>query len=910
MSFDSQDNIHFNGDLYTTPDMLLSENELLKTIIGNSGAGVYITQNNRIVFHNSQFEQLTGFSSQELSQMEFTDLVHPKDKKLIKLLFSNNFREISQKSSRSYTFRANTKDGHLRWFKSNVALITWNGQTALLDSCFDITQQKEFEQKLIEEEQNFRQLVNGIEDMVFIISKQGTIIQVNKSVFNRLGYNDEQIVLQNFSGFFSSISRTEVNRLVSEAFLGNRLVLLSELVRNDGEIIPIETRFFKGRWSRKEVVFAICQDISQRIQTERIVKLSEEKFRKVFETNAVMVTISTFNEGRYIDVNDTFLSTIGYSREQVIGKTSLELNVFDEINERSKIVEQISSKGKVIDIQTIIRSRYDKKIICNFSAEQIFIQGIPCILAILTDITDRKKAEEKIFLSEQRFRQLAELLPEKIFEADANGIITFANNYLLCFIGLKPEEITSGYHISRLFSPKSQKAISNYLHRSNIAKELPSVELVAQKADGSTFPALTHIIAVVRAGTVIRYMGVMVDITSRKIQENELLKAKNQAEEASKAKERFLSTMSHEIRTPMNAVIGLANLLLQDNPLEHQSDNLKTLKLSAENLMSLLNDILDFSKIEADKLTINNHTTDIKALAQGVLAIHKQSAIKKGLEISLNYDSAIPQAVMVDSIRLNQILTNLLSNAIKFTEKGSITLTLKLAKETKSLAYIQFSVADTGIGIASDKQKLVFQEFTQATTQTTQKYGGTGLGLAITKKLVALLKGKIELKSELGKGSEFLFTLRLPKADVTPIIKEDATPKSIYLKPNKTAYKILVVEDNEINSYIAQKFLQNWGFETKLAENGAIAVEMIESEDFDLILMDLEMPIMTGYQAAETIRKLPNPNKNSIPIVALTASAMLDVQTKIFDIGMNGFILKPFKPINLKSKIFELLHIN
>ncbi|PKP36168.1 MAG: hypothetical protein CVT98_08790, partial [Bacteroidetes bacterium HGW-Bacteroidetes-15] len=211
----------------------------LITIFNSCGGSIYIIQNNRIVFNNPQFTILTGYTNDDIKQMDFIDLVHQKDKKLINLLFLNNFREISQKKSRSYTFRAVHKNGEMRWIKSNVSLITWNGEPALLDNCFDISQQKEFEQKLVEEEQNFRLLVNGFEDMVFIISKRGSVVQANRSTFNRLGYSDHQLILKNFSGLFPTEQREDVRKMVSEAFFGKKINFSGFLEKSNGKTIPI-----------------------------------------------------------------------------------------------------------------------------------------------------------------------------------------------------------------------------------------------------------------------------------------------------------------------------------------------------------------------------------------------------------------------------------------------------------------------------------------------------------------------------------------------------------------------------------------------------------------------------------------------------------------------------------------------
>lgn len=886
---------------------LLLENDFFRQVIENSSGSIYIVQDDRVVYHNPQFSTITGYPSQDLGQMCFMNLVHAKDKKLISLLFTNNFREITQKTSRSYTFRAQHKNGEMLWFKSNISIISWNGKPALLDNCFDITQQKEFERKLVEEEQNFRLLVNGFEDMVFIISKRGVVVQANRSVYNRLGLMEHEVVLKNFSAFFSMPKREEAKHVVSDAFFGKKVMFSGELLKQDGKIIPVEARIFKGNWSQKEVVFAICQDITLRIQAEQIIKHSEEKFSKAFDNNAVMMVICSFDESRFIDVNETFLKATGFNREQVIGVTSHDLKIFSDVALHEKLKQLIKKSGRVRDFETSILRSDENEILCSLSTELIDIQGEKCFLFVIDDITERKRAQEKILLSEQRFRELAELLPEKVFEADINGYLTFANNYLQDFFGFHLNQMEDKIHITDLFSKKSRGVIRNYLKNSQLEKELPSVELIAQKVNGTTFPTLTHIIAVIENKRVSRFMGVMVDITIRKLQELELIKAKDQAEEASRAKERFLSTMSHEIRTPMNAVIGMANILIQDEPMDYQMDHLQTLKLSAEGLMALLNDILDFSKIEAGKLTINKYPVNLKQTSEGVYNLFKHTAQKKGIDIQLDYDDSIPQTVLCDQGRLNQILTNLISNAIKFTINGGVTISLKKVKETSASVTVKFSVVDTGIGIPTNKQNLIFREFTQANPNTTREFGGTGLGLAISKKLVNMLKGKLDVKSQVGKGSEFYFTLCLRKSKSTKVGVDNPIKSQVPTGKGGKPLSILVVEDNEINSFIAIKFLKDWGFQTTLAENGVEAIECVKENHFDIILMDLEMPVMSGYEATKKIRQLPDPYKREIPIIALTASAMLDVQAKIFSLGMNGFILKPFNPNDLKEKIVELV---
>lgn len=878
------------------------EFDRLNSIIANSNSGIYIVQGGKIVFHNPFFCALTGFTSQELQGFDFLDIVHPKDKKLIKLLFADEYKEIKSKPSRSFTFRINHKDGNLRWFKSNVSLIEWEGKPALLDSCFDITQQKDVEQSHIDEEQNFKFLVNGFEDMVLILSKVGTIIQTNRATYEGLKVKEQDLILKNFSGLLIPSDRERVKKALAMAYTGKRMILTLNFVSNTNKTFPVEARFFGGLWSHKQVVFVTCQNITERIEAERALRLSEEKFSKAFESSSVMMSISTLKEGRFLDVNETFLKITGLMREEVIGVRSNDLKLFSEFHRRDELKKHILSGAKVRDLETIIYNKSGQALTCLFSAEIISIQQKPCLLIVMNDITARKRAEERVQQSELRFRQLSELLPEMVFEANDKGFITFANNYLLDLFGFNDATINKKLNILDLFTSDSQHTVKEYLQNSYSRPELQSVELQARSSKGNSFPALTHIIAVQTGKFIDRYMGIMVDISERKTQEEELVKAKELAEEASKAKEQFLSVMSHEIRTPMNAIIGTTNLLFQEKPMEHQLGYLKALKFSAENLLVLLNDILDFSKIEAGKFKIHNTSFNLLEIAEGVFSTFESIAKQKNIKLEMQSDTAIPKLLIGDPIRLNQILSNLLSNSIKFTEKGSVSLSIKKIFESKTHTSIHFAVRDSGIGIPKDKIEDIFREFSQVYSKKNHRYSGTGLGLTISKRLVELMGGKLELNTTLGLGSEFFFCIKFKKTTKKEVL--NLTPKIAKQEVSIEGFRVLVAEDNEINAMIALKFLKSWGANAELAENGLQALEMVKTNSYDIVLMDLEMPIMNGYEATKAIRELNDSKKRTLPIVALTASAMIDVRSRITQTGMDGFILKPFKPSDLLEKIF------
>ncbi len=395
----------------------------------------------------------------------------------------------------------------------------------------------------------------------------------------------------------------------------------------------------------------------------------------------------------------------------------------------------------------------------------------------------------------------------------------------------------------------------------------------------------------------VRYIKVSIlDISEVKMTEFELMKAKGKAEEATRAKSKFLSNMSHELRTPLNGIIGACNLMLQEEYLPDQKPRLDILKFSSEHMMTLINDILDYNKIEAGKLELEESPVNIKELTDRLATQFSGEAGKKGLHFFTEMSEGLDLEVVTDPTRLNQVLYNLLSNAIKFTQEGSVCLIVKKLFSSSSKATIQFLVVDTGIGIPKEKQKEIFASFTQADTDTTRKYGGTGLGLAISRKLVNMFNSELIVESSMNKGSIFHFTVEWKINENRKLYINEEKAKDLKLLPGA---KVLIAEDNPVNMSIAKRFLQKWGIEVTEAVNGRIAVEKFKAGFFDLLLIDLEMPEMDGTAAMREIRKL-NPQ---IPVIAFTAAVYDNMQSDLLQKGFADFIPKPFRPEDLHNKI-------
>jgi len=374
----------------------------------------------------------------------------------------------------------------------------------------------------------------------------------------------------------------------------------------------------------------------------------------------------------------------------------------------------------------------------------------------------------------------------------------------------------------------------------------------------------------------------------------------------SKAKSNFLSTISHELRTPLNGVIGMSNVLILDNPREDQKENLNILKFSANNLMNLINAVLDINKIESGKIEIEKAPFKIYDLAHNIYLAFRDKAERKGLDFNLSISQDLHEkGIIGDQTRLTQILNNLLENAFKFTNEGNVSFAIDVKQEDEEEIKLQFCISDTGIGIPLDKQELVFESFAQASTSTTRNYGGTGLGLAIVKNLIELHESTIVIHSEIDIGTSFTFDIsfKLFNFNTDPLIEPFYKPEE---DMDISDLKILIAEDNQMNILLMRKLLAKWNITPDFAANGSEAVEAFKIKDYDLILMDIHMPIMDGYEASSIIRNFTDSQKAAVPIIALTASVAMDVRNKIAEAGINDFIPKPFSPDELKSKLEQI----
>lgn len=641
-------------------------------------------------------------------------------------------------------------------------------------------------------------------------------------------------------------------------------------------------------------------DITRRKQTEEHLEVIFE-----YSTDAHLL----FGKKGIIDCNRAALELLGFESKEAL----LEMNPHPAVfspkyqpdgrlsMEKAAEMDRLAYEKGLHRFEWLHKRITGEEIMVEVTLNPVFINDERVLLVVWHDITEQKLGENKLRRSEIMLNETQQLTHSGSWEQD---LVTGRNYWSIeaCNIfGLEPrDEGPQTAEFDSMIHPDDREFYLNAIRDALREGKTSSLDVRIILKDGT----IKHIHAIGKPqhneqGRVVKLHGAIMDITEWKDAKEALIRAKVQAEQAAIAKSQFLSTMSHEIRTPMNAVIGFTHLLMQD-PREDQKEYLKTLKFSAENLLVLINDILDFSKIEAGKIEFEEVEFSVRDLISNIKQATTQKASEKNIQLKLMIDDDIPEIVTGDPVRLGQILTNLVSNAVKFTTKGKVTICTTLISNNSSKTTINFEVKDTGIGIPKEKQESIFESFTQASSDTTRKYGGTGLGLTITRRLLELQGSEIRLKSVEGEGSVFSFDLSFGSS--TRKISKSKTFHKMF-KESLKGTRVLIAEDNQINVVLAKEFFRRWDVDCDVAENGIIALQLVKTNDYDLILMDLQMPEMDGYETTEQIRKLNGTRYKELPIIALTASAMLNIQDKAFIIGMNDYISKPFNPDELYSKI-------
>ncbi|RUT79169.1 PAS domain S-box protein [Ancylomarina longa] len=624
--------------------------------------------------------------------------------------------------------------------------------------------------------------------------------------------------------------------------------------------------------------------------------------------NISEIIFQASRNGDWLYLNPTWEKVTGFKV-----KKSLDSNVFEYMHPddiefcKVKLKRLLTGKQKLCNEEIRLVTVKGSYVWCKLVAKLSYNKDgkMTGLTGSIKDISKRKLLEEEKNRTEEKYKLIFEK-SSVVYLIIEGAKFLECNQACLDLFGVSKRENFVGKYVKN-FSPEYQHdgncSEDKAKEMIQIAKETGSntFDWVHIKENGEEFPVEVSLNSIPMVEGNLLFV-VLHDLSERKRVEHELIRARERAEEATRAKAQFLSTMSHEIRTPMNAVIGVTHLLADDNPREDQLNNINILKLSADNLMSLINDILDFSKIEAGRISLEEIDFNFRNLVNNIAAGFESKSKEKGLDFIVNIDPKIPPYLMGDPTRISQVLNNLCSNALKFTERGFVKIKVSMQPSKGDLVQLQFDISDTGIGIPLEKQEAVFDSFSQADSNTTRLYGGTGLGLTITQKLVKIMHGNISVYSEEDKGTTFCVSLSFP-------VSLKSKPKVNFTSDHFTEINkikglhVLVAEDNPMNVLILKQFLKKWDITCEVAENGKLAYDKVQSGDFDMVLMDLQMPVMDGYNAARNIRSLGEDKFKVMPIIAVTASAFSEIRKKVVDAGMTDFVTKPINPEDLYVKL-------
>ena len=780
----------------------------------------------------------------------------------------------------------------------------------------DITQRKFAEESLRIAEERWQFALEGAGDGVWEYDSIENKTFFSVAYKKMLGYEDDE--LKNDVAEFRSRVHPEDLHLIDKDDEAYQKGLINHhkreyRIRNkQGEYIWISDRgmvISRDEHNKPTRFIGTHTDITDKKIAEQ--KLEEQ--RKFYEgvLNEIPSDIAVFDaEHRYLFLNPIAVKD-EVLRKWMIGKKDedyclLKNKPMSIAHDRRTLFNQVvESKQMLVWEETITNKHGETEYHLRNMYPVLNEQGnVKMVIGYGMNITERRTIEKEIERKEKRYRDLFNYSQALICTHDLDGNILSVNPAICNLLGYSSDEMI-GQNLSAFIEKRdADKFRTNYL--SIIQKEEVANGLFkVLNKNGNSLYLLYKNYKVIEDGLQPYVIGFSQDITDRIKAENELLIAKKMTEDSALAKEKFLANMSHEIRTPMNGILGIAGLISKTKLTIQQQNYVKLIKESANNLLVIVNDVLDIEKIAAGKLEFESLHFDIGEKLQTTLQSFQYKAEEKGVFLQLINNLPKNLVVKGDPFRLSQIFNNLISNALKFTQKGSITISAETVSVNEKETELQFKVIDSGIGISNDKLAIIFDPFIQASTDTTRKYGGTGLGLTICKSLVEMQGGQISVTSKENVGTTFTFIIPFDLGNENEIIKDNDLTGIDQEKLGKK--RILVAEDVELNRFIIKHILESWGVEIDIAYNGFDAVEKVKTNHYDLILMDIQMPVMDGIEATKAIRELTDSNKANIPIIALTANALKGNESIYLDAGMNASVTKPYTEQKLFSTVNNFL---
>ncbi|MEW6211007.1 MAG: PAS domain S-box protein, partial [Acidobacteriota bacterium] len=976
-------------------------------------------------------EEVIGRTAQEIGIW-----VNPEDQKKVARLL------MEEGSVRDLEIEFQGKGGWTGTHIFSAEVVDINGERCVICSTRTITEQKQAEESLRKSEQRYAHLVNNASDIIYETDNEGRLTLFNPTAMRILGYEEEELrgrlyldlVRPDYRDAIENFYRRQVADDIASTYYE-----FPALAKDGREVWLGQNVQAVKRDGRFAGAQAVARDITERKRMEDALRESEERFSKAFHASSHHLIIASLTDGRFIATNETFLRDSGYTREEVMGRTVVEIGLLVNPEDREKMREILAREEKIRGLEIMGRRKSGEVRYVLLSADIIDLVGEKCLLLDINDITERKRMEDALRESEERLKMAldaanmatwdwdlltgevkwsgqeyklyglapgdspknAQSLLELVHPEDRDnlrdtvmramkGQAEYSGEYRVVWpdgeirwlsargeilrdpagrplrtigvvqditerkrmeetqreseerlrmaldaadmgtwewdistdrmkwsgqqyklYGLDPGSFDGTTEsLFKIVHPQDRDRIRQSIRRAIKEGTEHNVEYRITRPDGEIrWMAVKGDVARNSDGRAARMLGVVYDITERKRAEEELQRAKEAAESASQTKSRFLANISHEIRTPMNGLMGMLELMLRTKLAPKQKEFIQTALSSADSLLRLLNDVLDFSRIESGRLQLEANAFGLRSNLSDTLKPLALWAETRGLKLIERVDGDVPDTLVGDAGRFNQVVRNLVSNAIKFTVRGEVVTEIELESRNRGSVCLKVEVSDTGIGIPAEKQKIIFDAFTQADSSTTRLYGGAGLGLAICSHLVEMMGGEIWVESEEGRGSRFYFTARflLPRRVDGPGQKS----KEIIHSPIARAelplpsrhLRILLAEDNPVNQMVAASMLKERGHSVTAVGNGKETIERLKQESFDLVLMDVQMPEMDGLQTTSVIRQMEKSTDARVPIIAMTAHAMEGDRERCLAAGMDGYISKPIKIEELISEV-------
>ncbi len=780
-----------------------------------------------------------------------------------------------------------------------------------------IRQYKKEVEELTTSKERFKVLFEKSSDITIVINQKGYYTYVSPSAVN-YGIEVEHVVGKHYKDLVCEKYHETLENHFNKVLKHNRKTYkINEFAikKPDGSIA-----YFEGLLTSMlevdgvEGIAVYCRDITLNLKTEKALRRSKENYRNLFE-NAPIGFFHSTSDGKFLRVNLCLANMLGYESPEelikIVNKKGISETLYVNKDKRDRIIEYVNENNDWKSFENDYRRKDGKIIKAKITVRAVKENGeLSHLEGIVEDITERKKSEIELRKSEKKYRDLFNNLRDGVGIVDLEGNYLGANPAYLELVGYSLEELKSETYINltpeKWLEPE-KKYVKQIVERG--FSDIYEKEYIHK--DGNVIPIeLRSYLTTDLDGNPDGMVGIARDITERKKTDEMLLDALRKAEEANQLKSMFLANMSHELRTPLNSIIGFCQILTRfDFTVGDMKQYIRLVYNSAEHLLNIISDLLDISKIEAGMISIDKNEIDLFSFLEDIKNLVSTQILDKDIGIDIHIDENVPDKIFSDSLKLKQILINLLGNAIKFTERGIIKIIVELHLNTenqKDDEFLLFSIIDSGIGIPEDKQKVIFDSFVQVDGSMTRKHGGTGLGLSISKRFIELLDGKIWLESEYGKGTTFYFTIKLCEAQ-KKINEFEKNLSENNVNDANIQKKILLVEDDVKSINFIELLMKKLNLNIITANNGEEAVKLTEKYKPDLILMDIQLPVMDGIEATKEIRN--NSTLKNVPIIAMTAFAMKGDRERFLEDGCDDYISKPINIDVLSEKVKKHLGI-